>query len=44
MSKAQRQTIDLLGDTIEYEVRRSEEATEPRIDVDIHGVTVIIPS
>jgi len=44
MSKAQGQTIDLLGDTVEYEVRRSEEATEPRIDVDIHGVTVVVPN
>lgn len=43
MAKAQRRTTDLLGNTIEYEVRRSADATEPRIDVDIHGVTVVVP-
>lgn len=32
------------GRAITYEVRRSEDATEPRIDVDIHGVTVVIPA
>jgi predicted metal-dependent hydrolase len=35
--------IDLLGKSVTYEVRRSEEATEPRIDVDIHGVRVVLP-
>ena len=43
MAKAQRQEIDLLGNTVEYEVQHSSEATEPRIDVDIHGVTVVLP-
>jgi len=43
MAKAQRQEIDLLGNTVEYEVQHSSEATEPRIDVDIHGVTVVVP-
>lgn len=38
-----RQEINLLGNLIEYEVRYSSNATEPRIDVDIHGVAVIIP-
>jgi predicted metal-dependent hydrolase len=43
MSKTHNQTVDLLGNTIEYQVRRSSEANDPRIDVDIHDVTVIIP-
>lgn len=43
MPEVQHREIDLLGDTIEYEVRHSSDATEPRIDVDIHGVTVVIP-
>lgn len=38
------QTIDLLGNDVEFGVRQSSEATKPRIDVDIHGVTVIIPN
>jgi predicted metal-dependent hydrolase len=43
MAEAQPRQIDLLGNPIEYEVRRSGDASEPRIDVDIHGVTVVIP-
>jgi len=43
MAKAQRQEIDLLGNTVEYEVQHSSDASEPRIDVDIHGVTVVVP-
>jgi len=43
MAKAHPRQIDLLGNPIEYEVRRSADASEPRIDVDIHGVTVVIP-
>ena len=43
MPEAHSQEVDLLGDTVEYEVRRSTEANEPRIDVDIHGVTVVLP-
>jgi len=35
--------VDLLGTTVEYEVCHSSDATEPRIDVDIHGVTVVLP-
>lgn len=35
--------IDLLGESVEYEVRRSDEAAEPRIDVDIRGVVVVLP-
>jgi len=43
MAKAYRREIDLLGNAVEYEVRHSLDASEPRIDVDIHGVTVIVP-
>jgi len=43
MAKTQRRTVELLGESVEYEVRRSSDATEPRIDVDIHGVTVVVP-
>lgn len=43
MAKSQRHEIDLLGNSIEYEVRQSADASEPRIDVDIHGVTVVVP-
>lgn len=32
-----------MGETVKYNVRRSSDATKPRIDVDIHGVTVVIP-
>lgn len=42
MAKSQ-QSAELLGQTVEYDVRRSSEATEPRIDVDIHGVKVVVP-
>jgi predicted metal-dependent hydrolase len=34
---------ELLGETVSYDVRRSNDATEPRIDVDIQGVTVVLP-
>ena len=43
MPEAQRREIDLLGNVVEYEVRHSPDASEPRIDVDIHGVTVVVP-
>jgi predicted metal-dependent hydrolase len=43
MAEVHRREIDLLGNAVEYEVRHSADASEPRIDVDIHGVTVIIP-
>jgi len=35
--------VTLLGKSIEYEVRRSSEASEPRIDANIHGITVVLP-
>mgnify|MGYP000038294150 CR=1 FL=1 len=38
-----KQSVELLGHTVEYEVRHSSDATNPRIDVDIHGVRVVLP-
>jgi predicted metal-dependent hydrolase len=35
--------VTLGTEAIEYEVTESPNATEPRIDVDIHGVTVVLP-
>jgi predicted metal-dependent hydrolase len=35
--------VTLGTEAIEYEVTESPDATEPRIDVDIHGVTVVLP-
>jgi predicted metal-dependent hydrolase len=43
MSKSRSREIDLLGESVAYEVRHSDEAAEPRIDVDIHGVGVVLP-
>lgn len=43
MAKTQLQEIELLGNTIEYDVRFSIDASKPRLDVDIHGVTVVLP-
>ncbi|MFC7113840.1 M48 family metallopeptidase [Natronoarchaeum sp. GCM10025703] len=43
MAESQFHEIELFGNTVEYEVRHSDDATEPRIDVDIHGVTVVVP-
>lgn len=43
MAKTQRRRVELLGQSVEYELRQSDDATEPRIDVDIHGVTVVVP-
>jgi len=40
----QAREADLLGTTVAYEVRYSEDATEPRIDVDIRGVHVVLPA
>jgi predicted metal-dependent hydrolase len=38
-----RKNVDLFGETVEYETTISEDATQPRIDVDIHGVRVVLP-
>ena len=43
MAKAQLPEVTLLGQSVKYELRQSDDATKPRIDVDIHGVTVVIP-
>jgi len=43
MSEVRLHEIELLGESVEYELRRSGDASEPRIDVDIHGVTVVLP-
>lgn len=43
MAKTQQQEVNLLGETVEYDVRWSSDATKPRIDVDICGVTVVVP-
>ncbi len=37
------QKVTLQGENVAYEVRQSDEATQPRIDVDLHGVRVILP-
>jgi predicted metal-dependent hydrolase len=37
-------SLRVFDETIDYEVRRSDDATQPRIDVDIHGVTVVLPA
>lgn len=34
---------ELLGEAVSYDVRQSDDATQPRIDVDIQGVTVVLP-
>lgn len=36
--------LELLGENVSYDVRHSDDATQPRIDVDIHGVRVILPA
>lgn len=35
---------ELLGQTVSYDIRYSDDATQPRIDVDIDGVRVILPA
>jgi hypothetical protein len=40
---SERRSVTLGNESIEYNVVESADATEPRIDVDIHGVTVILP-
>lgn len=43
MPDARHREGEVLGRQVEYEVRRSTDASEPRIDVDIDGVTVVLP-
>lgn len=42
MSSEHRQ-VTVANEPIEYHVRRSEDATKPRIDVSIHDITVVLP-
>ncbi|QWC18212.1 SprT family zinc-dependent metalloprotease [Halorubrum sp. 2020YC2] len=35
--------VTLQGENVAYEVRQSDEATQPRIDLDLHGVRVVLP-
>lgn len=37
-------SLRVFDETIDYEVRCSDDATQPRIDIDIHGVTVVLPA
>lgn len=43
MSESAPRKITLGSEKVAYELRESDEATQPRIDVDIHGVRVILP-
>lgn len=43
MAKAQPREVELLGEAVKFDVCHSSDATEPRIDVDIHGISVVIP-
>lgn len=43
MSEVQQRRIDLFGKSVEYEVTHSTDATQVRIDIDIHGVRVVVP-
>ena len=43
MSSEHRQ-VTVADEPIEYSVRRSDDATEPRIDVGIHEITVVLPT
>lgn len=44
MTETESRDVTLLGESVEYSVHQSDEASESRIDVDIHGVTVVVPS
>jgi predicted metal-dependent hydrolase len=37
------QTVDIQGETVAYQVRRSEQASQIRIDADLEGITLIVP-
>jgi len=43
MPESSPREVTLLGQSVPYEIRRSGDATEPRIDVSIHGVRVVLP-
>jgi predicted metal-dependent hydrolase len=38
------QQVSVAGTSIDYRVTRSDDATEPRIDVGIHAITVVLPA
>jgi predicted metal-dependent hydrolase len=42
-TQSEERRVTIADSTIEYQVVQSTEATEPRIDVGIHGITVVIP-
>ena len=44
MQSEMTETLHVLDETIEYDVTRSDDATRPRIDVDIRGVRVVLPT
>lgn len=44
MAESATASVELLGERVEYAVRRSDRATKARIDVGIRGVTVVIPA
>lgn len=43
MAKSQHREVELLGHPVEFDVQYSSDASKPRIDVDIHGVVVVLP-
>lgn len=43
MPEAASRDTTLLGEDVSYEVRHSDEATEPRIDIGMRGVRVVFP-
>ncbi|MDB9247919.1 SprT family zinc-dependent metalloprotease [Halorubrum ezzemoulense] len=43
MPEAASRKATLFGENVPYEVRHSDEASQPRIDVDIRGVRVVVP-
>ena len=43
MSETATREASIIGKEIQYKLRRSSEATKPRIDVDIRGVRVVVP-
>jgi Predicted metal-dependent hydrolase len=38
-----KQTVDIQGETVAYQVRRSDKASQIRIDADLEGITLIVP-
>ena len=44
MSQTSKRTTTLAGEEVTYEVSRSDDATQPRIDAGIDGITVVLPT